>query len=424
MNNAFLKSYQTLAEVYGKGAFSSITLNKTLTFCKSQDKALITKIVYGVLDNDIKLEYIISHYVNKMPKGDTLIFLKIGVYCLTELSIPFYAVVNDTAELSKLSGDRYVVGFVNATLKKISASVADFDDYPVDPLENLSVRCSYPLWALKKLVKDYGAQTAGQIVRSRVEHGQTVRFVNEADVDAVEKQLGCKAQITPFNDAFTVCGGALKQSGEYTAQSLSSMAVARICAQKLGGTGRFLDCCSAPGGKAVYVKQLCPEAEVTACDVHRHRTELINKYAERMGVNLFVVCKDMTVYDEKLDSAFDVVLCDVPCSGFGVLDNRPDIKLFRENKDISELMKLQYAILTNCSRYVKRGGYLVYSTCTVFDNENGQNVRKFLKEHDDFCYGTIRLAEFPDADGANFYQFLPHKDGVQGFFVAVLKRAE
>ena len=143
-----------------------------------------------------------------------------------------------------------------------------------------------------------------------------------------------------------------------------------------------------------------------------------------MKTDVSVDCQDMTVYDERLDSGFDVVLCDVPCSGFGVLDNRPDIKLFRENKDISELMKLQYAILANCSRYVKRGGYLVYSTCTVFDNENGQNIRKFLKEHDDFHYGNIRLAEFPDADGANFYQFLPHKDGVQGFFVAVLNRAE
>ena len=423
MNNAFLKSYQTLAEVYGNGAFSSLTLNKTLTFCKSQDKALITKIVYGVLDNDLKLGYIISRYVKKMPKGDALIYLKIGVYCLTELAIPPYAAVNDTVELSKLSGDKYVVGFVNATLKKIAQNVKSFDDYPADELENLSVRYSYPLWALKKLVKDYGRQTAEQIVSFQSEHGQNVRFVNRVGKDTVEREFGCKAQTTPFDDAFTVYGGTLKQSGEYTAQSLSSMAVARICAEKLGG-GRFLDCCSAPGGKAVYVKQLCPEAEVTACDVHPHRTELINKYAERMGVNLSVVCKDMTQYDEQLDGAFDVVLCDVPCSGFGVLDNRPDIKLFRQNKDIGELMKLQYAILSNCARYVKKGGYLVYSTCTVFDNENGQNVRKFLKEHDGFNYGAIRLAEFPNADGANYYQFLPHKDGVQGFFVAVLKRAE
>ena len=124
------------------------------------------------------------------------------------------------------------------------------------------------------------------------------------------------------------------------------------------------------------------------------------------------------------DGAFDAVLCDVPCSGFGVLDNRPDIKIFRENKDISELMKVQYAILDNCSRYVRAGGTLVYSTCTVFDNENGQNVRKFLKEHSDFAYGQIILPEVPSADKRSYYQFLPHKDGMQGFFAAVLKRVK
>ena len=130
----------------------------------------------------------------------------------------------------------------------------------------------------------------------------------------------------------------------------------------------------------------------------------------------------MTQHFEQWDETFNAVLCDVPCSGFGVLDSRPDIKLFRENKDISELMKLQYSILENCSRYVKKGGHLIYSTCTLFDNENGQNIRKFLKSHSDFSFGTIALPEVPTADGKNFYQFLPHKDGMQGFYVAVLKR--
>ncbi|MCM1195108.1 MAG: 16S rRNA (cytosine(967)-C(5))-methyltransferase, partial [Firmicutes bacterium] len=180
----------------------------------------------------------------------------------------------------------------------------------------------------------------------------------------------------------------------------------------------------APGGKSVYVKQLRPSLRVVSCDVHPHRVRLIENYASRMRVEIETRCLDMTEYREEFESLFDCVLCDVPCSGFGVLNNRPDIKLFRKNEDISELMKLQYAILDNCSRYVKKGGYLVYSTCTLFDNENGQNVRKFLKEHTDFGYDVISLPQFPNADGKNFYQFLPHKDGAQGFYVAVLKRAE
>lgn len=424
MNNAFLKSYQTLNEVYQNKAFSTIALNKTLAFCKNQDRALITKIVYGVLDNDIKLNYIISRYVRKMPKGDVLLFLKIGVYCLMELSIPDYAVVNDIAELCKLTGDKYLVGFVNATLKKAAKNVKTFDDYPSDELERISVKYSYPLWALKKLVKDYGKDTAVEIVSFPLEKRQTMRFTNGIDCEVVENKYGCTAQITPFNDAFYVQGGHFEQCTDYTVQSLSSMAVARICAEKLGQKGKFLDCCAAPGGKSVYVKNLCPHANVVSCDVHSHRVELINAYTKRMQVDIESKCLDMTMRVDEFDCGFDVVLCDVPCSGFGVLNNRPDIKLFRENKDISELMKLQYSILANCSNYVKVGGYLVYSTCTVFDNENGQSVRKFLKEHSNFQYDIICLPEFAEADGASFYQFLPHKDGIQGFFVAVLKRTE
>ena len=428
MNTAFLKSFEVLTHVYADRAFSSLALNKTLNACRQQDKALITKIVYGVLDNDIKLNYLISRYVKKMPKGDTLTFLKIGTYCLMDLSLPVYTVVNDVAELSKLSGDKRIVGFVNATLKSVSQHAKNFDDYPTDPVLRLSVEYSYPEWALRKLIKDYGLEVATKIVSSQLDNRTTVRFSSKTDADAVSEKYGVTAEATMFDDAFFVKGALPSDSGEYTVQSLSSMAIARICANLLKDGDSFIDCCAAPGGKSVYVKQLNPSVKVTSCDVHPHRVELINSYAKRMGVELETRCVDNSLPPkqgtEDFLHAFDVVLCDVPCSGFGVLNNRPDVKLFRENKDISELMRLQYSILQNCYSYVKPGGYLVYSTCTVFDNENGQNIRKFLKEHSDVNYGVIDLPQFPEANGKGFYQFLPHKDGVQGFFVAVLKAEE
>ncbi len=423
MNTAFLKSFQTLSEIYDNKAFSSIALNKTLTFCKKQDKALITKIVYGVLDNDIKLEYIVSKYTKKFPKGDVLLFLKIGTYCLLELSMPVYAVVNDVAELSKTSGDKYVVGFVNATLKNISKTIDSFCDYPAEETERLSVVYSYPLWAVKKLIKDYGFETAEKIVSYRAERGSVVRFTKEYDTLTIENKFGCKATRTPFEDAFLVSGSLGEPNADWTVQSLASMAIARICAEKLQN-GKFLDCCAAPGGKSVYVKQLCPDSDVVSCDVHPHRVELIKSYASRMNAVVDARLLDMTVFNSEFERHFDTVLCDAPCSGFGVVDSRPDIKLFRESKDISELMKLQYSLLTNCCKYVKAGGYLIYSTCTVFDNENGQNIRRFLKEHDDFALDSISLPQFPPVDGKPYYQFLPYKDGMQGFYVAVLKRTE
>ena len=422
MNNAFLKSFTTLQQVYNERAFSSIALNKTLNFCKAQDKALITKIVYGVLDNDIKLDYVISKYVKKMPKGDTLLFLKMGTYCLMELSIPVYAVVNDVAELAKVTEDKRLVGFVNATLKSIAKTIKSFDNYPTDEVENMSVRYSYPLWALKKLVKDYGKDTAFQIVATEAENRTTARFTNGLDADQIQKLYNLQVEPTPFADAFYIDGKLPTMDNNFTVQSLSSMAIAHICAN--GANGNFLDCCSAPGGKAVYVKQLRADLQVTACDVHEHRVQLINAYASRMGVEIQTRTQDMTQYHEPFDSAFDTVLCDVPCSGFGVLNNRPDIKLFRESLDISNLMKLQQEILQNCSKYVKVGGRLVYSTCTIFEHENWQNINKFLKNNPNFTLGTIVLPQFPSVDGNSAYQFLPHKDGTQGFYVAVLTRKE
>lgn len=421
MNNALLKSFQTLQSVYDEKAFSSVALNKTLIFCTGQDRALITKIVYGVLDNDIKLTYLISKFVKKMPKGDALLYLKIGAYCLIDLSIPVYAVVNDVVELSKLSADRRIVGFVNATLKRMaSENVKNFDDYPQDFVQGNAVRYSYPEWAFKKLIKDYGKDEALKIISSKADNRTTARFVAPKMAEQIKSTYGCEAEPTILPNVFYLSGKMPKPDEEFTPQSLSSVAVAKIVANCAGSN--VLDCCSAPGGKAVCVKQLCPSANVVACDVYPHRVELIESYARRMNVQISTRCADMTQPIEEFVGKFDTVLCDVPCSGFGVLDSRPDIKLFRENADISALMKLQYAILCNCSNYVAGGGSLIYSTCTVFDNENGQNVRRFLKEHTDFSYGKISLAELPSVDGHPFYQFLPHRDHMQGFFVAVLKR--
>ena len=421
MNNAFLKSFECLRSVYVDRAFSSIELNKKLTFAKSSDKALITKLVYGVLDRDIELEYIIKQFVRK-AKPDVMIFLKIGVYCLKYLSIPVYAVVNDVCELSKLTGDRHVVGFVNATLKNVHDALENGGvALPEDKWERMSVENSYPLWALLKLVKDYGEETAKNIVSFKLPTSTTVR-VNTTKISVGKFERILKESFSDYSptilpDAFAVNGRISVDPSLFTMQSLSSMLVAR--ATECQGCD-VLDSCAAPGGKSVYMKTLGAES-VTACDVYEHRVALIENYSSRLDVKVDAVCADSTVFRPEWEGKFDVVLCDAPCSGFGVLDSRPDIKLFRENKDISELMKTQAAILDNCSRYVKKGGSLVYSTCTVFKNENSQIVDRFLASHDEFERGVLHLP-MTNADGKSAYQFLPHQDGVQGFFCAKLKR--
>ncbi len=419
MNTAFLQSYECLKSVYVDKAFSSIELNKRLLFAKKSDKALITKIVYGVLDTDIELDYLLSQFTKKVNK-DAVIFLKIGVYCLKYLSIPVYAVVNDVVELAKTSGDKRLVGFVNATLKNVANNL-DKLQYPDDEIDYYSVKYSYPKWALLKLIKDYGKQTAFEVVSTKLSTATIVRVnTQKTTIEQFEKLLmdkGIDYKPTILPNAFAVQGRLDLDESLYTVQSLSSMLVCHA----LDAKGKTLDCCSAPGGKAVYLKQL-GASSVTACELHPHRADLVKSYAKRMGVDVNVVCCDSTQPNEQWFDAFDSLLCDVPCSGFGVLDNRPDIKLFRQNQDIGELMKLQYAILSNCAKYLKVGGTLVYSTCTVFVNENKQIVDKFIKNNPNFAYDEISLPIQSNANGKGCYQFLPHQDGVQGFFCAKLKR--
>jgi 16S rRNA (cytosine967-C5)-methyltransferase len=425
MNTALLTSFQILQRVYVDKAFSSIELSKQLTYARAADKALITKVVYGVLDTDIELDYIVRQFAKK-SRANVSILLKIGTYCLKYLSIPPYAVVNDVVEISKITDDRFVVGFVNATLKAIAKAVADDAIvYPDGSDEYLSVKHSYPLWALKKLQKDYGKEAAERIISTKLPSDSCVRAncgkISVVDFTKLLVEKGVAFENTILPDAFFIKGGLNVDDSLYTYQSLSSMLI--VHALNAAGKCSVLDACAAPGGKAVYIKQLNDDATVTACDIHPHRVALIDSYAKRMGVEITAVCRDSSVFNSAFEEKYDFVLCDVPCSGFGVLDSRPDIKLTRASVDIGNLMKLQSAIISNAARYVKRGGVLLYSTCTVFNNENGQIVERFLQNNADFSYSTINLPIDSPANGQGKYQFLPHVDAIQGFFAARLVKS-
>lgn len=422
MNTAYLTGYDCLSSIYNDKAFSTIELNKRLCFCRKKDKALITKIVYGVLDNDILLDYVIGKFCTKV-KPAVKLYLKIGTYVLMFLSIPANAVVNDVVEISKNTGKIQLVGFVNATLKAISKAILQNEiTYPEDKKEFLSVRYSYPMWAVKKLIKDYGIEEAEKIISYPLSTDSVLRInTDKTDIETF-KRLLTEQKITYFEtcfeDALTISGNISGiDDSLFTFQSISSMYVCKSL--DLKGKCRVLDCCSAPGGKAVYLKQLDKDAEITACDLHEHRVELIKSYAKRLNVELNVYVKDATEYDDAFEKQFDYVLCDVPCSGFGVVNNHPDIKLFRQNEDISSLMQTQRAILSVNKNYAKVGGILLYSTCTVFKNENEEMIKRFLRENDSFALERITALPMEN-DGT--YQFLPHKDDTQGFFVARMIR--
>ena len=206
--------------------------------------------------------------------------------------------------------------------------------------------------------------------------------------------------------------------GIYTFQSIGSVAICDM----VGNGNALLDACAAPGGKSVNLADKFDT--VTSFELHEHRVELIKDYARRMNkTNITVVCKDSSIYDEEYSEKFDAVLCDVPCSGYGVIKDNPDIKLRRTEGDVEKISETQLKILETCSRYVKRGGYLYYSTCSVFKSENESVCLEFLRKHADFaeCETEPKLNHLKMKAGVSF---LPDLSFGAGFYFCKFKKSE
>ena len=247
----------------------------------------------------------------------------------------------------------------------------------------------------------------------------TVRFNKNIDGEKYLEERRWNFEKTPFDNAFFVKGFKRDEDydkGIYTFQSVGSVAICDI----VNGGNNLLDACAAPGGKTVNLADKFDN--VTAFELHEHRAELIREYAERMQKsNITTVCRDSSVYDESYAEKFDVVLCDVPCSGYGVVKDNPDIKLRRTEQDIAELNKIQSEILETCSKYVKKGGYIYYSTCSVFKDENERICLDFLKNNKNFapCETDSKLPCEKTAVGVSFF---PDISFGAGFYVCKLKK--
>lgn len=424
MRKYIFEAHSALKRVYGDGSYSDES------FGRGDVSALATKLTYGVLENDIRLEYILSQCVDKKPRLDVQILLKIGAYALGELTdIPDYAIVSECVEVSKkLKDARGASGFVNAVLKRIAAHGYTLPDKS-DP-NYLSVALSKPKWFVDRLIAEYGEQEA---LSSLSERGSELEHIRVNSRLATVKDVAARLDEAGESYAFSDVGGinvrvcdAIKRmfaSGAVTYQSPSSM----LAVQALGirDASEILDLCSAPGGKAVYMSELAPRGRVLACELHPFRLRQIEKYAERMrATNITPTLGDATKFDARLKDKFDFVLVDAPCSCFGTFKKHPDVFLRRGEAEISKLAAAQKIMLKNAAAYVKTGGALVYSTCTLFDEENGDVVRslladgKFALEHIDGFEG-IDGGKYADNGGE--LKILPH--GIyDGFYIAKLRR--
>lgn len=409
MTNPLYDPYAVLQKVYGGGAFLKQALSDTPV--EELNRARTVKICYGVLENDLYLDFCIRSFAPKNPKLPVRILLKISLYLLLFLQKPRYMVTDNAVSLAKKLGKGGAAGFLNAFLRAFDASKLVL---PADRAERLSVQYSVPLFAVKRILAQYGEEA-----ESVLAHAPARTFVRFASAQAAEKYAE-GAEKTPFENLFSYARFRRDEGfdkGEYTFQSVGSVAICSV----VQPCENLLDACAAPGGKSVLLSQKC--GHVTAFELHEHRAQLIRAYAARMGASIAVVCRDSSVHDAEYDGAFDAVLADAPCSGYGVIGENPDIKFFRKEESLAELTKTQRAILDACAPYVKAGGALYYSTCSLFAEENDGTAGAFLEGHPQFA---VQELSCPLAHRRTKYglQFLPHISMGAGFYVCKFQKVD
>ena len=392
------------------GEYLGEALNAELAQDPGEGKAL-TAFCYGLFDRLIEIDFVLDKLVERPPKPVIRSYLRAGTFLVRHSDMPAYAAVSQSVEAVKKLGKGSAAGFVNAVLKRAASLELTL---PEDEAEALSVRYSFPLFAVRRYLAEYGRAETERLLSFRPGPAEHIRVCGDPEAFCADLT---RANV-PFSPSAAGClwadYGALLRSGidpaRYVKQDLGSVKIAQLCPPP--ADGRILDCCAAPGGKAVFLAQRFPDARVTACDLHPHRVGLISAYAARLGVrNLTAEVRDAAVFEPAFQERFSVVLCDAPCSGFGVVYSKPDIKFFRREEDIPALAALQRKILNNVCRYVAPGGSLIYATCTLFAEENEEVCADFLAAHPDFQPGrTLKL--------------LPEAGGSEGFFGQVFQRRD
>ncbi len=410
LSNPLYDPFQILTKVYSDGAHLKQAIADT--YIEELYRGRTVKIVYGVLENDGWLDYAIKFYAPKSPKLAVRILLKISLYMLLFMEKQKYMITDCAVSLCKKLGKGGVSGFVNAFLRRFDRTAVD--EALKKEKDGEAIALSYPVYAYRLLKKEYGQRA--KAIASAKSAGVSVRFAG----GVLPEQYAKKEYIqSPFQGNYIFERFVRDEGfdeGKYTFQSVGSIAICDV----VRPCERLLDACAAPGGKSVLLAGKC--GEVTAFELHPHRVSLIEAYKARMGVqNLTAYQKDSSVFDPEYAEQFDGVLCDVPCSGFGTVSENPDIKLFRKEGDFASLKKAQTEILAACCQYVKKGGALYYSTCSIFDEENDGIVGAFLRAHPDF---SVEEIDSPLAHEKKKYglQFLPDEAFGAGFYICKLKR--
>ena len=417
-----------------KGAYSNIVLNDAFRefFLSPKEKAFMTEIFYGVIRNKKFLDYIIERYTKDIRKEWIRNLLRISIYQITFMNSDDKGVVWEATELAK----KYSIAiskFINGTLRNYLRN-KDSELKRLDDEKNYEILYSIPKWFYDTLEKQYGNDNLKQAITSlkkipylsvrvnklKYSEEEFEEFLKEKDIQIIKK----------VDTVYYVNSGLIINSEEFkTGKIIAQDASSYLAAKNLGVMPNelVLDICAAPGGKtAVLAEEMKNSGEVIAIDIHQHKIKLIDTNMKKLGIDIVKAIVMDARNVNKQGRKFDKILVDVPCSGYGVIRKKPEILYSKNRENIEELAKLQLEILNSAADILKDGGELIYSTCTITDKENTNNIKKFLEERKEFKVEKLYIPENVSGDYDNLGGFcINYKEEIMdNFYIIKLKKGE
>jgi 16S rRNA (cytosine967-C5)-methyltransferase len=430
-----------LMEINNNQAYSNLLLHRTIKKynIETKDRALLTELTYGTLQHRMTLDYYLEPFVRGKLDGWVRELLRMSLYQIVYLTkIPPHAVVHEAVEIAKRRGHKRIAPTVNGILRSVLRKGVRSLENLEDGVAKIAIETSHPEWLIERWIELYGEEDAIAMAHENNNPASVTMRVNTAKTTVDEAIAALKAEGIEVRRGEVVPESLISESGNpsntdsfkkglITIQDESSMLPVNALDVEPGM--KVLDMCAAPGGKTTHIaEKMNDEGEVYAHDIHAHKIKLIQSNAERLGLESIIPKSGdsrelVNLYGE---SSFDRILLDAPCSGFGVIRRKPEIKYVKNENDIKGLLTIQSELLDTAEKLLKPNGIIVYSTCTVEHEENRGMVEKFLEKHK-----NIELIPLPNLHENkklsienDTLQILPQHFGGDGFFVAAFRKKE
>ena len=433
-------AYKVLLDIEKNKNYSNMAINKHFKDVKisNQDRGLATEIIYGVIENKYYIDYMIDK-LSKVKTNKMEIYVKtllrMGIYQIMFLnSISDYAAVNETVNLAKKKNSK-VSGFINGILRNVIRQKEEIGKVKTkDDVDYLSIKYSYDKWMIRNWMIHFGKEFTEELLEANNERPNiylrtnTLKITRDELIKKLEKQNIKAEKVNVVEEAIKVEhlkdieNNNLYKEGLFIVQDVSSMLVGKVMNPKENSL--VLDVCSAPGGKTTHMATLMNNTgQVVSRDIYDHKLKLIKAASKRLGLtNVDVEEFDGMKLDRESIGKFDYVLADVPCSGLGIIRRKPEIK-YKEKEEFRQLPPIQKKILENASKYVKVGGTLIYSTCTIQDSENIDVVNEFLQKNKNFELVPIKEVNVDlENQEKGYMKIYPNVHNMDGFFISKLIR--